>query len=305
MIHRGLILLDSGNSSLKWQLLCADHAAPDLSPEFLQDIVRSEVAVMPNDQVSVKRLLRAWRRQAAHAGLPADTQWRLSWLSVGPPAVAHAVSDAWRQFCGDAAPLPWHPQPSLRLITSGGVVHYINRYRDARQLGADRWLAGIGLLAAGLPAPYGVHMVVSAGTATTVDLIRLSAGTPMRAEFLGGWILPGLALMAKGLRAATRDLDRLMGKVSQPGLSSAGADIPRNSADAIASGIALAQTGFVGQLVQRHAVKLIWLHGGAAEAWYSAMSSRHPAGAMPARVVDQPKLVVAGLAGRLLAASRT
>ena len=304
MIHRGLILLDSGNSTLKWQLLSADHAAGDLSPELLQDMVRSEVAVMPNDRVSVKRLLRAWRRQAAQAGLPADTHWRLSWLSVGPPAVAQAIADAWRQWCGDAAPLPWHSQPSLRLVTSRGVVHYINRYRDARQLGADRWLAGLGLLVAGPPAPYGVHMVVSAGTATTVDLIRFSAGTPTRAEFLGGWILPGLGLMAKGLRAATRDLDRLMGTMSHPGLSSACADIPRNSADAIASGIVLAQAGFVDQLVQRHAVKMIWLHGGGAEAWRSAMNSLHPVGAMPARVVGQPKLVVAGLAGRLLAVSR-
>jgi hypothetical protein len=51
-------------------------------------------------------------------------------------------------------------------------------------------------------------------------------------------------------------------------------------------------------------VKLIWLHGGGAEAWRSAMNSLHPVGAMPARVVGQPKLVVAGLAGRLLAVSR-
>src|SRR5258707_3910955 len=60
-----------------------------------------------------------------------------------------------------------------------------NGYGRPDQLGADRWAALIGAWS----ILRGPCLVVSAGTATTVDILRGDGG------FVGGGILPGLDLM--------------------------------------------------------------------------------------------------------------
>lgn len=71
----------------------------------------------------------------------------------------------------------------------------INGYRNVQQMGVDRWL---GVLAA--HGRYGTSLIVSCGSALTVDLV-LSEG-----RHLGGYIGPGLQLMRKSLY---RDTDRV------------------------------------------------------------------------------------------------
>lgn len=105
-------------------------------------------------------------------------------------------------------------------------------YPEPSRLGVDRWLA---LIAAYRMNPPGRCLVVSAGTALTID--ALDPGGRHR----GGIIVPGLAAMRDGLIAAA------------PGLAAyrdgkAGTGLATDSADAIASGclqVALA-------LIERH-----------------------------------------------------
>jgi type III pantothenate kinase len=73
-------------------------------------------------------------------------------------------------------------------------------------------------------------VVVGAGTATTVDLLSASG------EFLGGLILPGYELMKRSLAQNTAGLPLVEGRR---------VDMPRNTADAIESGVAHAQAGAV------------------------------------------------------------
>ena len=68
----------------------------------------------------------------------------------------------------------------------------------------------------------GACVVVNAGTAVTVDALTAQG------VFLGGLILPGLALMARSLAAGTADLPLQPGRF-QP--------FPVNSVDAIRSGV--------------------------------------------------------------------
>jgi type III pantothenate kinase len=125
-----------------------------------------------------------------------------------------------------------------------------NGYRDAGQLGSDRWAA---LVAAHRARP-GHKLVVNAGTALTIDALAADG------RFLGGLIVPGAALMRRSLDRATAALREAEGSVR---------DFPDNTPDAIASGAMLAGAGAVDRLARAMAARgcppgLIILSGGAA-----------------------------------------
>jgi len=103
-----------------------------------------------------------------------------------------------------------------------------NDYTNAAQLGSDRWAA----LIAAWQRVQGACLVVNCGTATTVDALS-DSGT-----FLGGLILPGMALMQRSLLHNTAQLGLLHGELT---------DFPRNTADAIASGALQATLGAIRQ----------------------------------------------------------
>jgi type III pantothenate kinase len=143
-----------------------------------------------------------------------------------------------------------------------------NGYANPQQLGADRWISAVGALAMGLlssgEAGASRHLIVSAGTATTVDLIGLESLGPsgcLEARFLGGWIWPGLPLMAQSLRSGTRDLQyeldaQVLGRQLQP---------PTDSRTAISAGVALAQAAPLIRLMDEIKPETMLLHGGAAD----------------------------------------
>jgi type III pantothenate kinase len=101
-----------------------------------------------------------------------------------------------------------------------------NSYGKPAQLGADRWAALIGAWS----LVRGACLVVAAGTATTVDVLR-GDGT-----FAGGMILPGLEMMKRSLAHDTAGLPLTRGRFSAT---------PRSTADAIESGCLLAQAGAI------------------------------------------------------------
>ena len=124
-----------------------------------------------------------------------------------------------------------------------------NSYDSPSQLGCDRWAALIGA--------RGVHqgacLVVTAGTATTIDV--LDAG----GVFQGGLILPGVDLMRAALAGNTAQLPLAEGRFSA---------LPRNTADAIASGSLQATAGAIERMFAQFAGQdgaICLLSGGAAE----------------------------------------
>ncbi len=102
-----------------------------------------------------------------------------------------------------------------------------SRYDRAEQLGPDRWAA---LLAARALVPARACLVVNAGTCTTVDMLSAQG------EFTGGVILPGVDLMRFVLHEHTGRL---------PLQSGSFVDAPRNTVDAIETGVRQAQAGAV------------------------------------------------------------
>lgn len=282
-----LLLLDCGNSAVKCQRVNVAEQHLHHSQGLFDQLQAAPIQRIDNTQASVEQLLAAWKSM----GLAENSApLHLAWVSVGPQAVQQSVRTAFYRVSGSEAPSP--SQPCAHVVFEGlELLQFENRYAQPEQLGADRWVSGLGLAAQGMLAPGETHMVVSAGTATTVDLIKADH---RRAVFLGGWILPGIQLMNDALRVNTRDLDGLMG-ASIKTLVDADATVPTDSRAAISQGIGLAQTGFISQIAKAHHVTKLWLHGGDAAAWRFYLSRRVNDSGMSLTVHDAPHLAFAGL----------
>ncbi len=104
-----------------------------------------------------------------------------------------------------------------------------NGYDDPGQLGSDRWAA----LVAAWQRKQGACVVANAGTALTVDALAASG------EFLGGFILPGLATMKAALLGSTAGIGTTLGLLQQ---------FPTNTGDAVHSGALHAMAGAVSHM---------------------------------------------------------
>ncbi|MCL4781228.1 MAG: type III pantothenate kinase [Gammaproteobacteria bacterium] len=165
------LLLDVGNSSLKWACSSAG------------ELVNRGQAPHRNRDLAVALEL-------ALQDKPRPDEVRVA--NVAGPAAAALIRDAMAARFG-IAPVFARSRDSAHGLRNG--------YRDPGQLGIDRWLA---MSAAWQKFP-GPLCVVDAGTAVTVDIIAADG------RHAGGLIVPGLALMAAALRRETGDLDRAAG----------------------------------------------------------------------------------------------
>lgn len=191
------LLIDLGNTALKWAWSDAPEAQHTLvhegEPHALESLATSWAAEPPGRALGCS-VAAAALRSAVEQALPAG----LAWLAA---QAAHAGA------------------PRLR-----------NAYRDAYQLGADRWHAALGAAAR---FPDEALLVVHAGTALTVDSVLLEDGG---AVFAGGRIAPGGALMRASLARGTAGLPLAQGVWSA---------LPAHTDDAIATGVLEAQAGLV------------------------------------------------------------
>ena len=224
------LLIDVGNSAVKWARLAADGS------------------------VSVGG--RALHRGGLDVTAALSGAWedgpqprRAVGCSVASAEVVAAVERAARAV--GLAGIEWMPsQASFR-----GEVTLVSGYLDPMQLGADRWHA---LLGACARLPGTSLVVVNAGTATTVDCVRAGEGG---SRFVGGCIAPGVRLMLESLERNTAGL---------PLATGAPADFPDTTDKAIVTGVLDAQAGLVERVWRRFSAGLdraprLLLAGGHAE----------------------------------------
>ena len=188
-----------------------------------------------------------------HHGVAGNTEWsalRQAFSALPTPGrilVSNVAGEAMAQRLR-AVCAAW--QCPLEFMTARAELCGVrNSYQQPERLGSDRWAA----LIAAWNLVRGACLVVNCGTATTVD--ALSA----QGEFLGGLILPGVSLMQRSLATNTAQL------IAEQGVLR---DFPRNTADAIHSGMLRATTGAVlhqfGLLQARGGVVRCLIGGGAA-----------------------------------------
>lgn len=210
------LLVDVGNSAVKWAVLAADGHLADGG----RVLHRGGVDVADG-------LTAAWRR--------IEPPGRAVGCSVAGAAVVAAIDRAVQSL--GLAGVEWlGSQPDF----AGGFV-LVNGYRDPLQLGADRWHA---LLGACARLPRASIVVTNAGTATTVDCIRFAEGA---ARFVGGCIAPGVRLMLESLARGTAGL---------PLAEGAATDFPDTTDEAIVTGVLDAQAGLVERVCERFAAVL-------------------------------------------------
>lgn len=205
------LLLDLGNSSLKWGLADGQQLVQQGQLAHQGGLARQQLAFLGGLRV-------------------APTEIRVANVAGSGPGLTLAAA-LGSHF---SAPVVWARSPP-----AGAGVR--NGYGDPGQLGIDRWLA---LCAAHARAPGQAVCVVDAGTATTLDVV-LADGAHQ-----GGLILPGLALMEGALRRETGDLDRLARQPGMGATAATGQQPPpflgRDTAQAIRLGALRATAGLVG-----------------------------------------------------------
>jgi type III pantothenate kinase len=244
-----ILVIDSGNTRLKWALAASADAVP----------VSDWVAAGAVSQGALEALRVEWR------GLPAPRVVVMA--NVAGASVAREIKALLPVMDPAGTAL-------LKVFVSGPTQASVrNAYAQPSQLGADRWAAVLGawqrLRAAAL--------VVSAGTATTVDTIvpdtDRSGGV-----FKGGMIVPGLAMMRRALGEGTAGLGLQHGTVSL---------WPQATADAIETGCIEAQVGAIERARHRLGAGVpVMLTGGAADALAPFIA---------APLIMAPQLVLEGL----------
>ena len=164
-----VILLDLGNTALKWAPLGEDenprtfvHGGSDVLPEEVFD---EWLALNPERVIGCM-----------------DSRENLA-LTLTKFFNEHRIGWEWM-----------HSQPVFK-----GPFTLRNGYDDFKQLGSDRWYAAIG--AASL-YPGEALVVMHAGTATTIDTVLPCEDGAL--EFKGGRILPGPVMMYRSLVKNTR-----------------------------------------------------------------------------------------------------
>ncbi|MGO4332193.1 type III pantothenate kinase [Cupriavidus sp. M-11] len=242
------LLIDIGNTRLKWAW--CQQAWPGAVAEGPLPAPWQHWGAVAHDELAT--LLAQWG--ALRETMPAGTR-PLVWVSnVAGAALAASLQAALDTEFGAGTKANWvRSAPRF-----GGLV---NGYRDPGQLGVDRWIGSIG---ARCYRPHGALLIVTAGTATTLDVVSAQD------RFEGGLILPGLDLMLGALARNTAQLPAL--GAGDAGLAAPWAD---NTRDAIAAGCLAAQAGAVERtwraLAERGPVRCL-LSGGARHILANALS---------------------------------
>lgn len=202
-----ILAIDCGNTRLKWGLY-EDGARRDDS------IAKSAGAGPGWRAVGAVTIEEMARLATDWASLPTPVRVVISNVA-GMPA-RQSLMTLLARF--EAEPLWISAQRTQCGVTNG--------YTDPGQLGPDRWAALVGAW----HLHRGACLVVTAGTATTVDI--LSAQGVHR----GGIIVAGVDLMKRALARNTARLELEQGRFAHE---------PRSTADAIETGCLHAQAGAV------------------------------------------------------------
>ena len=245
-----LLLIDAGNTRIKWAIWDASRKPGDW------DDVQSE----PHDQVGV--LAERWKNKPLSHCLLSNV----------------AGADMLVKLTEQVTALNIDPSQITILHAQAQHAGIKNHYRHPQQLGSDRFAS---LIAAHYLFPHENVLVVTCGTATTVDAIDAEG------NFNGGMILPGLGTMAQSLAVNTARLP----EVSHVNFKAVFAD---NTQDAIISGCINAQIGAVMRALEH-------LHHPEARCIFSGGAAQYIAPFMPRACQQIENLVLIGLAVSYLA----
>lgn len=242
-----ILLLDVGNTRVKWAPLVGGRAGA--------------VGAAPHRDVPPAE----WQR--ALGSLPRPSRVLAS--NVAGPAFGAALHE-WTLAA-------WGIAPEF-VVTARAAAGVVNAYLNPAGLGVDRWLAMIGAWR----AAHGPLLVVSAGTALTVDAVDADG------RHRGGFIVPGIGMMRDALYSRTGGI----------ATAAALADAARegmfgvNTAGAVEQGAVVAQAA----LAERAAAELARLTGASPRRFLTGGDAGRLQPWLPSAYESVPDLVLQGLA---------
>ena len=176
------LLIDLGNSALKWRLQTANGQ----SPNCVSSVASGRIWLHDWD---LDNASRHW--QQVSAGEP----WQgILIASVGKPAYVQQLRNLANK----------QQVPIFEAVSKPHWGDLANGYQQPEQLGVDRWLAMVAVFAQGIRD----FCVIDCGTATTVDYVR--AG-----HHQGGYIMPSTHLMNQTLVSHTQHIQLVRDKPCQ------------------------------------------------------------------------------------------
>lgn len=140
-----------------------------------------------------------------------------------------------------------HLKPEWLQSTSE-CCNVFNGYERPETLGTDRWASMI----AAWRMQNKSCIVVNAGTAITIDAL-IPKDNPRQAEFAGGIIMPGLALMQNSLGTATAQLPKKLNR--EVATQEADGIFAKSTAQAISAGALCAACGAIEKMAAHLAQK--------------------------------------------------
>jgi type III pantothenate kinase len=245
-----LLLLDAGNSRIKWALVSAN--ATDAA-EAAAGHATPRAGAFEHDGAP------DWR------GLPRPAG---AWISN----VAGKVAGGHIDGLIEAA---WAGLPRTAIQASARQCGVTNGYTEPGTLGSDRWCGLIGARAA---YPGENLLIATIGTATTLEVLRADG------MFTGGLIAPGWLLMMQSLGSSTAQLPTLSTDTARGALASAGELggewFATDTRAGLSAGCLLAQAGLIERAWRdlraqwRADVRLV-VGGGGSEVVAGALSVPH------------------------------
>jgi type III pantothenate kinase len=200
-----ILLIDIGNSRLKWAIASNNG---DLHSDFLDQ--GASMNDSPNQLAQFDQLSK---NQTIEKIICSSVISEDQTLTLKKHLQTIMPQASWFQINGASA-----------------LDHLGSQYDQAEQLGTDRRAMALG---AHQMFPDKNILVIGAGTATTIDLI-----TPT--HHMGGWIIPGMALMTHALNSNTAQLPKVSTDHEKSSLT-----IGTNTNDAIYQGILASHLGAI------------------------------------------------------------
>jgi type III pantothenate kinase len=283
------LLIDAGNSRIKWALVQAGGA--QIHAGAFDHGGSADLAQKTTSNASVH----------APATPPATAANGPDWSTLPRPASAWISNVAGENVAQRLAALldaHWPNLPRTTIRACAQQCGVTNGYTTPASLGSDRWAGMIGARAAFPGEPL---LIATFGTATTLEALRADG------LFIGGLIAPGWTLMMRSLGEHTAQLPTLDAHAARsllsPGDAARNSGTPAGSEPAgpffatdtrrsLSAGCALAQAGLIermwNDLQQAWGVPVrLIVSGGAADEVTGALKVPH---------TRQDSLVLSGLA---------
>lgn len=218
-----LLLVDAGNTRIKWALVGA----------LVRSLTESDV---PN-QAALGHWTQYGSVRKEDSRLLGDA---LQGIDITHVLLSNVAGETMRAQLDNMIlrAVGLKPVPFEWFAARAELAGVVNNYRDPNQLGSDRFASMIGARAL---FPGRALLVATCGTATTVDALTAEG------HFVGGMILPGLGLMAGSLARHTAQLPQV------PERDSIAQLFADNTNDAIVSGCIHAQVGAIERALVTHA----------------------------------------------------